>query len=262
MARLPVLVFVLAALAGGCGAAGDDGRDSGGGAGAGGDRDQLADADQAAREKPKPKPLLPRGRGHILARVRRAVLVHRRPGGRPVARLRRRTPFGHRRVLGVLETRGKGRWLGIHSPVLGNNRIGWIANDRRKLKLRRTRTWLDVDLSSRRVVLHRGPNRRRIPIAIGRAGTATPSGRFQVTDKMKGSRFPRAPYGCCILALSARQPNLPPGWPGGDRIALHGTPLESTIGSAASNGCLRASDRHMRVLMRRVPVGARVVIRQ
>ena len=43
-------------------------------------------------------------------------------------------------------------------------------------------------------------------------------------------------YGCCILALSGHQDNLPAGWPGGDRLAIHGG---SGIGSADSAGCLR-----------------------
>jgi lipoprotein-anchoring transpeptidase ErfK/SrfK len=69
------------------------------------------------------------------------------------------------------------------------------------------------------------------------------------------------PYGCCIIPLSARQPNLPAGWAGGDRIAIHGTTRPETIGQAASNGCLRASDADLRVLMRDVPIGAPVFIR-
>jgi lipoprotein-anchoring transpeptidase ErfK/SrfK len=79
---------------------------------------------------------------------------------------------------------------------------------------------------------------------------------------MPASRFPSGPYGCCIVALSARQPNLPPGWAGGDRIAIHGTPHTETIGQAASTGCLRAADTDLRVLMRDVPVGAPVFIRR
>ena len=101
---------------------------------------------------------------------------------------------------------------------------------------------------------------REIPIAIGSAGTTTPAGRFQVTDKLPASRFPVGPYGCCIIALSARQPNLPPGWAGGDRIAIHGTDRPETIGQAASSGCLRATDVDLQFLMRDVPVGAPVFI--
>jgi hypothetical protein len=223
----------------------------------------------AGEERPPSRPPagaepgeLPPGRGHLLARVRESVLVHDRPNGRPVARLRRKTPFGEPRTLGVVAVRDEKRWLGVHSPILGNERVGWVENDPGALVLSRTRVSLHVALSQTRIRVRRGGRTvRTIPIAIGAAGTTTPPGRFQVTDKMPASRFPKGPYGCCIIALSARQPNLPPGWPGGDRIAIHGTTRPETIGQAASNGCLRASDEDLRVLMRDVPVGAPVFIR-
>ena len=194
--------------------------------------------------------------------MRENVLVHDRPGGTPVARLRPKTPFGEPRTLGIVAVRDERRWLGVHSPVLGNERIGWIENDPAALGLSRTRVSLHVALSRTEIQVRRGRRiLRTMPIAIGAAGTTTPAGRFQVTDKLPASRFPAGPYGCCIVALSARQPNLPEGWAGGDRIAIHGTPRLETIGQAASTGCLRASDPDLRALMRDVPVGAPVFIR-
>ena len=93
-----------------------------------------------------------------------------------------------------------------------------------------------------------------------RPGSETPTGRFAVTDKLSGPRF--GPYyGCCILALNGKQPNLPAGWQGGNRLAIHGTNSPGTIGAAASAGCLRAGDADLRLLMRRVPLGTPVFIR-
>ena len=206
---------------------------------------------------------LPPGRGYILARVRRNVLAYDRPNGTPVARLRKLTPFGEPRTLGIRAVRDDRRWLSVHSPVFANDEIGWIPNDPKALDLTRTRASLHVSLSETEIDLRRGGKLiREIPIAIGRAGTETPVGRFQVTDKLPASRFPKGPYGCCIIPLSARQPNLPDGWAGGDRIAIHGTTQAETIGQAASNGCLRASDPDLQALMRDVPVGAPVFIRR
>ena len=80
------------------------------------------------------------------------------------------------------------------------------------------------------------------------------------TDKLDGSSY--GPYyGCCVLALSGHQPNTPPGWTGGDRLAIHGTDSPSTIGTAASAGCLRGADADLRVLMAKVPLGTPVFIR-
>jgi hypothetical protein len=81
-----------------------------------------------------------------------------------------------------------------------------------------------------------------------------------VTDKLSGYNY-GAFYGCCIVALSAHQPRLPAGWTGGDRVAIHGTNVPSSIGLASSAGCPHASDADLRVLMRKVPLGAPVFIR-
>ena len=98
------------------------------------------------------------------------------------------------------------------------------------------------------------------PSPIGRPSSPTPIGRFAVTDKLSGARYSPA-YGCCILALSAHQPNLPAGWRGGDRIAVHGTNDPGSIGAAASSGCPRAGAADMRYLLRAVPLGAPVFVR-
>jgi lipoprotein-anchoring transpeptidase ErfK/SrfK len=100
---------------------------------------------------------------------------------------------------------------------------------------------------------------RRVALAVGRPGTTTPTGRFAVTDALNIDG-PPGPYGCCALALTARQPNVPQGWSGSDRVAIHGTTNEATIGTPASSGCLRARERDMRWLLTHVPLGAPVRI--
>jgi lipoprotein-anchoring transpeptidase ErfK/SrfK len=128
-------------------------------------------------------------------------------------------------------------------------------------RLRRMAYSLHADLSERSLELRRGGRTvRRLTVAVGRPGSETPTGRFAVTDKLRGSRY--GPYyGCCILALNGHQPHLPAGWPGGDRLAIHGTDSPGTIGTAASAGCLRAADADLELLMRRVPRGTPVFIR-
>jgi lipoprotein-anchoring transpeptidase ErfK/SrfK len=97
------------------------------------------------------------------------------------------------------------------------------------------------------------------PVAVGRPGNETPLGRYAVTDRLRTGRAD-SPYGCCALALSGHQTHLPPGWPGGDRLAIHGTPATSSIGRAASLGCLRAPTPGIRALMRRVALGTPVFV--
>jgi L,D-transpeptidase catalytic domain len=209
---------------------------------------------QPASVNPKPS------RGvHELAVVRGTVPLRARPNGRVVARAAAGTEFGSPRVLSVAARRGP--WLGVVATELPNGRLAWVNRRNAALRLRRTAYSLHADLSRRRLELRRrGRPVLQLPVAIGRPGSETPTGRFAVTDKLSGSRY--GPYyGCCILALSGHQPKLPAGWPGGDRLAIHGTDSPSTIGTAASAGCLRATDSELRVLMRRVPLGTPVFIR-
>jgi len=181
-----------------------------------------------------------------------------RPGGRTLTRAESSTEFGSRTVLSV--ARERGRWLAVRSPDLPDGRLGWVDRRSDALSFDRTAYSITADLSRRNVELRRGDRVvERLPVAIGRPGSPTPAGRFAVTDKLDGADY-GSYYGCCILALSGHQPNLPAGWQGGDRLAIHGTDAPGAIGTAASAGCLRAADAPLRLLMRRVPVGTPVRI--
>src|SRR5437588_194872 len=146
-------------------------------------------------------------------------------------------------------------------PARRNGRLGWVDTGDGALRHTKVRVRLIVRLSHRRLELRiRGRLARSIPVAIGRPGSSTPTGRFSVTDEIAGGRF--GPYyGCCILALSGHQPHRTPGWTGGVRLPIHGTNAPSSIGTPSSAGCLRAPDRDLHVLIRRVPLGTPVVIR-
>jgi len=202
-----------------------------------------------------PPPVHARPSGHLIAYVRSRVMLRARPGGRVVERLSSRTSFGSPQALSVVRSR-RGRWLAVSTPELGNGRLGWVDARAGGLRFARTRLELDVDLSQRLVTLRRDSRvLRRFVVGIGRADSPTPTGRFSVTDKLNGPDY-SAYYGCCILALSAIQPDLPAGWSGGNRIAIHGGPT----GGAVSAGCIHAGDGDLRYLMRLVPLGTPVTI--
>jgi hypothetical protein len=195
-----------------------------------------------------------------VVRIRRgrSALLYRRPGGRPRFILRDRTPFRSATVLPVVRRRGG--WLGVLSSALPNGRVGWIRDDPGALVAGRSHTRLLVDRSDRRlVVLRRGRAIESIPVGVGRPGSETPTGRFAVTDKLPGTRFKRS-YGCCIIALTGRQADLPRGWRGGDRLAIHGTDGRSAT-SARSAGCVTADGASLRRLMATVPLGTVVTVR-
>ncbi len=184
-------------------------------------------------------------------------LFARSGGGRVLHRLRPRTEFGSRTILGVVGERPG--WLEVLTPLLANRRHGWIRTQ--AVRVHATDYDIRVDRSAHVAALrHAGRLVVRFPVAVGRPGNETPLGRFAVTDKLRPVDG-TSPYGCCALALSGHQTRLEPGWPGGDRLAIHGTPATWSIGQAVSLGCMRAPEQALRELMRRVPLGTPVLIR-
>ena len=216
----------------------------------------LADAGTAGRLAPLTAPRRPRPASTIVS-VRRTAVMRSGPGGRVIERLGPRTEFGGPTAMSVVRRRG--RWVGVTTARRRNGSLGWL--DVKSLRTSRTRLTIRVDRSARRLELRRaGKVLARSTVSIGRPGSPTPTGRFAVTDKLRGDRF-GSYYGCCILALSGTQPNTPPGWPGGNRLAIHGTPNQASLGGAVSAGCVHASASTLERLMRRVPVGTPVIIR-
>jgi lipoprotein-anchoring transpeptidase ErfK/SrfK len=197
-----------------------------------------------------------REQGQPVAVLTRATVLRSSPGGRRIAKLRRRTEFRSPRVLAAVEERGT--WLRVMAAQVRNGHTGWIPASAAVVVVSR---WaVRADLSRREVVVrNRGRVVRRFPVAIGRPSTPTPTGTFAVTDKLyiEGAA---ATYGCCALALTGHQPHIEPGWRGGDRLAIHGG-SPGTIGSAASFGCLRARDADVRWIVRHVYLGSLVEIR-
>jgi len=193
--------------------------------------------------------------GTLVAAVRpgHRLALHMRPNGHSVGVLGSRTVYGSRLTMAVVRTRGD--WLGVMTAAMPNGHLGWVRAQLGSLAFGRVRLELEADLSRQmlRVWTH-GRVVRSIRVGVGRPGTATPTGRFSITDKMPGSAL-GAGYGCCLLALSGNQPHTPPGWTGGARLAIHGGAY-----GAVSAGCLHADTADLRYLMRVVRLGTPIVI--
>ena len=198
-----------------------------------------------------------RGPAFAIAQLRRGAraALWRAPGEGFVETLGPRTEFGSRVVLAVVKT--SRRWLGVASPDLPDGRLGWIRRDPRRVDVYWTKYSLHANLSARRLTLSYGRAKvARFLVTVGAPGSETPTGRFGITDALSFDESPF--YGCCALALSGRQTQLPEGWIGGDRLAIHGTP--GPVGGAESHGCIRATDATMRRLFREVPLGTPVFV--
>jgi lipoprotein-anchoring transpeptidase ErfK/SrfK len=200
-----------------------------------------------------PKPEL---RGALAFHVTRRAQLRRAPGGKVVGTIRTKTNFRSPTILAVAGR--KPGWVRVRTS-LEKHGVGWLPASAGSL-FEEPRS-IVVDLSARTLsVFHRGKMTDRYRVAIGTDATPTPTGRFAVTDRLK-TGDENGDYGCCILALNAHQPKIAQGWGGGDRVAIHATPHTWTIGNAVSHGCLRASNKALHQLMRKVRLGTPVRIK-
>jgi len=184
-----------------------------------------------------------------------AVALRTRPGGKPIVRVGTRDPLGGPVVLGVVAVRGD--WVEVTAGALPNGRFGW-AQFGRDVGVQPVQWTLRASLSRRQLsVLHNGRLIRTILVGIGDASSPTPVGRFAVAEKYVGSFGPA--FGCCIIALTARQPRLPAGWNRSITyyVAIH---TGAGQGTAVSAGCLHVTEADVRYLMRTIPLGTPIRI--
>ena len=107
---------------------------------------------------------------------------------------------------------------------------------------------------------------RAYPVAVGKQGHSTPSGVFEVTAKRRNPTWvnPGSAWARAMPRVIGPGPSNPLGTrainissPG---IRIHGTAAVSSIGTAASHGCIRMLRSHVEELFEVVEVGNRVVI--
>jgi lipoprotein-anchoring transpeptidase ErfK/SrfK len=101
----------------------------------------------------------------------------------------------------------------------------------------------------------------RYPVSIGADTGPTPTGEFKVINKLKDPWYtpPHKP-------AKAPGPENPLGsrWMGIDKpsYGIHGTKDPASIGTAASEGCIRLYNQHVEVLFEQVQKGTKVIIRE
>ena len=148
-------------------------------------------------------------------------------------------------------------WYRISLPGRPNGQMGWIPASS-----------ADLEPTVAKVVVHRGARRIdlywhgrhvwRAIIAVGAPGMETPLGLYYAT-----ARF--VPHGDKYLSTYAIETSgysKLSEWPGGGVFGIHGTPDPSSLGKAASHGCIRVSARTARKLRRYVPLGTPILIKR
>lgn len=192
--------------------------------------------------------------------VRARARAYRRPGAQPLAsfgrdnRYRVRTVFGVRAAL--VRRSCRAAWYEVELPIKPNGIVGYVRA--RDVRLAPIRTRIEVDVSARRLTYFRnGKPMLRVRVGVGSARTPTPLGRFYVNQSFRED--PSGPYGPAAIGISAYS-NVLTWWADGGPIAIHGTNRPSTIGEAASNGCIHVPNAVARRLFRITPAGTPVVI--
>jgi lipoprotein-anchoring transpeptidase ErfK/SrfK len=123
---------------------------------------------------------------------------------------------------------------------------------------------LVLKLKEKRVYVYKGDKLlKRYPVAIGKKGWETPTGEWQVMEKIKNPAWTSFKTGE-VFPAGAENP-LGSRWigfwtDGQDVIGFHGTPNVKSIGTAASHGCVRMLNRDVKALFPLVKVGTTVKV--
>jgi len=146
-------------------------------------------------------------------------------------------------------------WYRISVPGRPNGRMGWIpawSVDPKptvaKVLVHRRSRKIDLFWQGRRVW--------RAIIAVGAPGMETPLGLYYATARF----VPHHDRYLSVFAVETSGYSKLTEWPGGGVFGIHGTPDSSSLGKAASHGCIRVSARTARKLRRYVPLGTPILI--
>lgn len=132
------------------------------------------------------------------------------------------------------------------------------------LYLPASETYLVLRLGERRVYVYRGDEvLASYPVAIGTSSTPTPTGEFQVFQMIEDPIW-QSPW---TGEIKEPGPNSALGlrWIGfaemsNGIIGFHGTPTVSSIGRAASNGCVRMYNKDVVAMFEQVDMGTKVIV--
>jgi lipoprotein-anchoring transpeptidase ErfK/SrfK len=196
-------------------------------------------------------------------RVVESTTAFRRPGTQPFLRLPVAGADGFRTTVPIvaarLDRRCRPTWFRVRVRTYPNGTLGWVRAG--TMSTSRIRARIVVDLSSRRLVFYRGGRVvLSTRVAIGKASTPTPVGKFFVNQRYV-LRNPHGPFGTHLLGISAFSDHLR-WWREGGPIGIHGTNDRSSVGRAVSHGCVRVPPAAIVELFKQVPLATPVVIRR
>ncbi|HWS51061.1 MAG TPA: L,D-transpeptidase [Microbacterium sp.] len=212
----------------------------------------------AEQAQPKPPSGTPEPIEVSVAQVATAVggeaVVLDSPDGTEVARFTNPIPSGAPLVFLVDES--EGAWLRVKLPMRPNGSVGWVR--KADVTLAAVDYSLEVSTAERSVTLLQD----NVPVktfsaAVGTGDTPTPLGSFYLTELLAPTNQGYGPYAYGISAFSDVL-NSFGGGPG--QIGMHGTDDSSSIGQAASHGCIRLNNDDITYLAGILPLGTPITI--
>jgi lipoprotein-anchoring transpeptidase ErfK/SrfK len=214
-------------------------------------------------ERCRPKSVQPMTTGHrtYAAVVRKRAIAYRSPGKSELARFGPRNVNGVATVFAVLAKQVDRHcgvsWYRVQLPMRPNGSSGWIKAE--EVRLQAVRTRLEIDVSERRLTFFRdGRIVLRTTAGTGTAGTPTPTGSYYVNQRFH-MLDSSGPFGPGAIGISAFSPVLT-DWAQGGPIAVHGTNDPSSVGRAASHGCIRIQNDVLRRILWATATGSPVLI--
>jgi lipoprotein-anchoring transpeptidase ErfK/SrfK len=205
---------------------------------------------------PEPKPEKKR---FMVVRVESSLPIYSKPGsGSVIGTFPSVSKFGSGMVAWVQDRSKSGKYGKVTVPYTMSPRPGWIRIE--GLKKRHVKYSVQADVSKRRLTLLKyGKPIMTVPTTTGMPSRPTPPGRYHVVDRWASS--PSGSLGAFVFALSALQINYPGASSGLFIMAIHGTNSPSTLGTSASNGCLRVGAKPLNRLIPALDLGTPVIIR-
>ncbi len=201
-------------------------------------------------------PVLDASQGWVVTPLGTTISVRSSPGGPVQEEMPTVRETGAPLTFLLDEDTGDG-WFRVLLPVRPNGSTGWVEAG--AVSVARAPYRLEMDTSGNQLRLFEGEDLlRTMPAASGTGDTPTPLGRFYLTELLEPTNPGYGPYAYGTSGFSEVLTSFG-GGPG--QVGLHGTDDASSIGRAASHGCIRLSDDDITYLAGLLPLGTPVEVR-
>ena len=149
-------------------------------------------------------------------------------------------------------------WVQVYTPQRPNGSTAWIPGA--DVTIGVVDAHIVVDLTTRQLTLYvDNAAVWHAPVSPGAPASPTPTGLFYVTDVIQVTD-PQSQYGPYALGLSGFSNTYQHFDGGPGQIAIHGTNDPASIGTYASNGCVRLGNAAVTALAQVVVPGTPVQI--